>query len=81
MRSPFRNTQVPLRVPLLITITISESEQMNSIEVKNLKLNGESKEMFGLGSQVCDNQIDVLVSNPPYILRKDLSQLDPQITL
>merc|ERR1712126_48287 len=54
---------------------------MNNIEVKNLKLNGEQETNFGLGNQVHSDQMDVLVSNPPCVLRKDLSQLDPQITL
>ena len=54
---------------------------MNNIEVKNLKLNGEQETNFGLGNQVYSDQMDILVSNPPYVLRKDLSQLDPQISL
>ena len=54
---------------------------MNNIEVKNIKLNGEQETNFGLRNQVCSDQMDILVSNPPYVLRKDLSQLDPQISL
>jgi len=58
-----------------------EQTPSNHIEVKNIKLNGEQEKKFGLENQVCSDQMDVLVSNPPYVLRKDLSQLDPQISL
>ena len=60
---------------------IEEDSIINSINVKNLKINGEQVENFGLGNEVGSNEIDVLVSNPPYVLRKDLSKLDPQISL
>merc|ERR1719422_440954 len=65
-----------------ISLNQNNGEQisMNNIEIKNLKLNGDQETNFGLGNQVCSGQMDILVSNPPYVLRKDLSQLDPQIS-
>ena len=56
-------------------------EPINKLEVVNLKLTGESERKYGLDTKVHINKMDVIVSNPPYVLRKDLAQLDSEITL
>lgn len=56
-------------------------EHINKLEVVNIKLTEDSERNYGLESKVHPNKMDVIVSNPPYVLRKDLAQLDSQITL
>ena len=56
-------------------------EHINKLEVVNMKLTGHSEKNYGLESKVHPNKMDVIVSNPPYVLRKDLAQLDSEITL
>jgi len=60
---------------------LTKGEHSNTLEVLNMKLTGDSDKCYGLEGKVYPNQMDAIVSNPPYVLRKDLLQLDPQITL
>ena len=54
---------------------------IHQLKVLKAKLTNELETNYGMKNNIQPGQLDVVVSNPPYILRKDMSKLDPEISL
>jgi len=67
----------PHRVILSLLKTFFQS---NFVKVAQAKLTEDQLNVF-LTGVVNENSLDVVVSNPPYILRKDLRNLQPEIAM